>query len=239
MASKRLKYLTLPKLTDAMYFSGMDGFPTYGYIAGPTGIGKSWSTKALRETRFVIYQEAVLSPKEHRELMAAKSVRTKLYIHDDLGLVSRWNAREYFSTFIMCMEGSISHTMFKNNLKEDTSFSLIVLSTDIFFNEHRKEMEGMGMMDRMMPIALKLSRQSRREYQDRALSDEIISRDPPLRRPIVSFQRDMKKDPFPLGDYDINPRNLTNLRYLQRYLDNDTMDELIDVVHGDPYEYSV
>lgn len=238
MAKTKLNYLTLEMFVDACYYCAVDKTPVFGYIAGGTGTGKTWSTEALKNETFVKYMNKVYSPQEHRAEIAKNAPRTKLLINDDLGLCSRWNAKDYFSTFIMAMDGEISYTQYKNTMTSTTNFSVVLCSTSTYFDQNRAAMDGMGLLDRMMLFAVGLSEESREIYQRHAIMS-MNGRHPPIRQPIRHYTRDMVNNPFPLMDYNLNPRNINNLKHIQKYLDDESMAELIGVVNGPAYDYQV
>lgn len=234
----KLEYLKLTTFVDAIYFAGIDGKPIHGLIAGETGVGKTWCTKSISQQRYVQYLSANDSPSEHRKVIIDSSRRTKLLINDDLGLMTG-RIKEYFATFIMAMDGAISHSHFKTKVRSDTSFSLILCMTKDYIEQNRAMLEGMGVVDRMMPLCLGVSDDTRREYQEHQANDLTVTKDPKQRVPVRSLGRDLIKNPFPLLDYNISPRNIGNLKIIQKYLSDNEMEELINILHSQPYAYSI
>lgn len=233
----RLKYLTLPKLIDTAYWCGMDGTPVSVLIAAPPGAGKTWATESLINTEFVHYLAKPISPNEHRKTIARNSARTRLFINDDLGLCSRWNAKEYFSTFCMIADGDMRFTQYKHTVSAQMQCSMVLCCTISYFNDNFDDMNAVGLMDRVVTIAVKLSRETRKSYQQLVLTTDLHNRHPPERDPV--FTDIHPADENLLKVKNIDPRLLNNLRRMSQYLTDDEIAELVTLAHSEQLEFEI
>ncbi len=226
----KLQYLTLNKIVDTAYFCGIDGTPVSVLIAAPSGAGKSWSTSAVANTDFVQYIGKVYSPNEHRAIIGKNASRTRLLINDDLGLTARWNQVEYYSTFCMIHDGELMFKVFRQTQHVSTTCSMILCCTLDYFYSHRDDMSGMGLLDRVVPVILRLSNETRREYQEYEMKGNIMDSKPAPRNPSFLDVRKPKVDM--VLKKNIDPRLLRNLRRMSQYLTEEETEELIEVAHS-------
>ncbi len=173
----------------------------------------------------------VYSPNEHRKLIADRAARTRLIINDDLGLSARWNMKEYISTFIMVANGELEFTMHKQTQHESCTASLVLCCTSKHFDKVKDDMKEMGLWDRSIPVDVRLSKETRRAYQqsfiDGANCPGFDDRTPAQRKP--ELRKKGKKKTPQLLEKDVDPRLLRNLSYFSQYLTDDEYNELIDV----------
>jgi hypothetical protein len=231
----RLKYLNLNKIIDAAYYCGLDHTPVSVLVAAPPGAGKTWSARSIQDADFVQYINHVLSPNEHRATIAEKAQRTRLLINDDLGLAARWNQKEFYSTFIMVCDGEISYTQYKQKQHALLTCSVVLLCTSEYYTQNRNEMRGMGLLDRVVPIVVGLSQETRRSYQD-MIRLRRAPRIPAPRDPAKLDRGDFKDNM--IEKKDIDPRLLQNLAYMSQWLSEDEFGELIAISH-DQEKYEV
>jgi hypothetical protein len=238
----KLKYLTLRKIVDAAYWCGIEDTPVSVLLALPPGSGKTYCTASLKKIDFVHYIGKPMSPNEHRQEIARNAARTRLLINDDLSLCSRWNAKEYFSTFNMVADGEIKYTQYKSTVSAITHCSTVLCCTTSYFNDNYIGMESGGLLDRLIVIALGLSAETRALYQKAILSQPIGDSLPPQREPefLTASACDvaMEKDKL-LDIKNIDPRLLKNLRRISQYLTLDESKELITVAHAGDREYDI
>lgn len=226
----RLKYLSLNKLVDVAYLCGIDGTPISLMLAMPPGSGKTWSTRSIAGSDFVLYLNKVYSPNEHRSVIGRNAARTKLLINDDLGFSARWNKIEYFSTFCMVIDGEIMFTVYKQTQHAVTNFSVVLCCTLDYFYAARNDMVTLGLYDRVVPICLRLSADTRHKYQQMVNDGTVCSNTPAPREPEITDKQEVKKGI--LEEKDIDPRLLMNLKFMSQYLTDDEFIELINVAHS-------
>lgn len=235
----KLKFLTLRKIVDAAYWCGIEGTPVSVMITAPPGSGKTWSTASLQKIDFVQYIGKPISPNEHRYVIARYADRTRLLINDDLSLCSRWNAKEYFSTFNMISDGEIRFTQYKSTVCAQMKCSLVLCCTSAYFNDNYEAMEAGGLLDRLLLINVGLSQETRAYYQHAVLSCPIGQSRTPTREPefLTASACDvaLEKNNL-LGIKNIDPRLLSNLRHISQFLTLDETKELIAVAHADDRE---
>jgi hypothetical protein len=230
----KLKCLNLAKIIDVAYVAAIDGTPVSILIAAPTGAGKTWAGKAIENVDFVQYINHVYSPNEHRSVIVEKAARTRLLINDDLGKTARWNQKEYFSTFMSICDGELSYTQWKQHQHARMACSLVIICTTDYYVTNSRDMAGMGLLDRMVPIVVGLSQETRKTYQD-TIRLHLGGRNPPPRDPTLVEKGEFKDDV--IGKKDINPRLLQNLSYMSQYLTDEEFTELVAISHdGDKYE---
>jgi len=234
----KLRYLKLETLIDVAYQCGMDGRPVSLYIAAPPGSGKTWASKSLAGYQSVQYYDSAYSPNEYKKFVADKAPGTKLFIHDDLGLSSGWNMKEFVSAWMMMIKGKIDYKHFKTMINAKCTFSMICISTLDTFYEWKDIMQSQGLLDRMLVIQLHLSEETRKKYQ---LEAQILAetlkqaRDPIARKPELRE----KHDPAVLFELDINPRDLTNFLNMSTYLTEPEIKELIAVVQCESPDFEI
>lgn len=226
----RLHYLTLNKIIDTAYFCGLDNTPVSMIIAAPSGAGKTWSSSAISESDFVLYMTGVSSPNEHRKIIQGAASRTRLLINDDLGLTARWNQAEYYATFCMIADGKIQYTVWRTTHFATTKCSLILCCTRDYYRKNVDMMIEMGLLDRVVPIILGLSDETRKAYQRYEQKTSIQDSKPSQRDPIIPEIKTVKTEM--LSKKDIDPRLLHNLRRMSQYLTEDETEELIEVAHS-------
>lgn len=230
----KLNFLTLNKIIDVAYMCGIDGTPVSVLIAAPTGAGKTWAAKSIEDVDFVQYISHVYSPNEHRSVIVEKAPRTRLLVNDDLGKTARWNQKEYFSTFMSVSDGELSFTQWKQHQHAIMSCSLVLIATTDYYISNVRDMTGMGLLDRLVPVVVGLSQETRRSYQD-SIRLHRGTRNPLKRDPTLTEKGEFKDDL--IRKKDINPRLLQNLSYMSQYLNEDEFSELIAIAHdGDKYE---
>lgn len=226
----KLKYLTLHKLVDVAYLCGIDETPVSLLIALPPGSGKTWATRSIASCDFVLYLNKIYSPNEHRSVIGKNAARTRLLINDDMGFAARWNQKEFFSTFCMIIDGEIMYTVYKQTQHAVTNCSVILCCTLDYYYASRGDMAVIGLHDRVVPIALRLSNDTRRKYQ-KMINDGIIkTKMPEEREPSLIDKGDVKTDI--IKEKDIDPRLLLNLTFMSQYLTDDEFDELVEVAHS-------
>lgn len=227
----RLKYLSLTKLIDVAYLCGCDNTPISLLISTPPGGGKTWASKSIQNADFVQYLNHIFSPNEHRATIAGKAARTRLLINDDIGLAARWNQKEFYSTFIMIADGEISFTQWKQNQHAVLNCSLVLLCTLDYYTVNHGDMVAMGLYDRVVPIVVGISQETRRVYQDniRLRRSSRLSRNPPERLP-EPLEKGEFKDEM-IEKKDIEPRLLQNLAYMSQWLTDDEFSELVSIAH--------
>lgn len=226
----RLKHLTLEKLVDTAYFCGVGKTPVFLIIAAPPGSGKTWSTSSIAETDFVLYLNKPFSPAEHRKIIVKNAPRTRLFINDDLSLSSRWNAKEYFSTFCMIYDGEVVFTQWKSTIQAHTQCSMVLCCTTDYYHSNRDDMVALGLLDRLIPIVLGLSNETRKKYQHYIQDTSIYDSAPTQRDPVFKEQKIIKKGI--ISKKDIDPRLLLNIRRMSQYLTDEETEELIAVAHS-------
>lgn len=225
-----LESLTLEKIVDTAYFCGVNQTPVFIIIATPPGAGKTWSTSALTDTDFVQYINKPYSPNEHRKIITNHASRTRLLINDDLSLTSRWNQMEYYSTFCMIADGEILFTQWKSTTQARMNCSLVLCCTlDYYYANHDNMISG-GMLDRLVPIVLGLSNDTRKKYQKYIQNANVYDNKAPKRDPTFADIKIVKKEL--LSKKDINPRLLMNIKRMSQFLTEDETDELIAVAHS-------
>jgi hypothetical protein len=230
----RLKYLSLNKIIDVAYMCGIDDTPVSVFIAAPSGAGKTFSARSVMDTDFVQYISDVYSPNEHRHVIVDKAPRTRLFINDDLGKTARWNQKEYFSTFMAVADGELSYTQWHQHQFARTVCSMVLLATTDYYTINKRDMAAMGLLDRVVPVVVGLSQETRHEYQDR-IRQHLNTREPPRRDPHLYDKGEYKDDL--IERKDINPRLLQNLSYMSQYMTDEEFVELIAVAHEeDKYE---
>jgi len=226
----RLKHLTLNKLIDTAYFCGIDETPVSLIIAAPPGAGKTWSASALAETDFVQYLCKPFSPSEHRKIISQNAARTRLLINDDLSLTSRWNAKEYLATFCMIHDGEIMYTQWKTTYHAHMHCSMVLYCTTDYLHSNFDDMKAMGFTDRVIPIILGLSNETRKIYQKYEQESHLFDSKPALRNPEFLEIKSVKTEL--LAKKDIDPRAFRSLRRMSQYLTEEETEELIDVAHS-------
>jgi hypothetical protein len=238
----RLIHLTLIKIIDAAYLCGLDRTPVTIIISAPPGSGKTWATQSISESNLVQYIGGVHSPNEHRKIIGDRAARTRLIINDDLGLSARWNMKEYIATFIMVANGDLEFTMHKQSQHESCNASLILCCTAKHFDRVKDDMKEMGLWDRSIAIDVRLSKETRKNYQINFIEkaagiyDEYDDRLPPQRTPELRPKQRVKTPQ--LLEKDVDPRLLRNLSYMSQYLSDEEYIELIDVALN-PRKYEI
>jgi hypothetical protein len=226
----RLKYLTLEKLIDTAYFCGIGRTPVFLIIAAPPGAGKTWCTSSISETDFVLYMNKPYSPAEHRKIIAKHAPRMRLFINDDLSLSARWNAKEYFATFCMIYDGEVVFTQWKSTIQAHTRCSMVLCCTTEYYHANRDDMTALGLLDRLIPIVLELSSETRKKYQSYIQDTSVFDNTPVQRDPVFKDARTVKKGI--ISKKDIDPRLLLNIRRMSQFLTDDETEELIAVAHS-------
>jgi hypothetical protein len=230
----RLRYLSLNTLIDVAYVCGVDGTPVSLLIGAPAGAGKTWAAKSIESVDFVQYIAHVYSPNEHRSVILKNAERTRLLINDDLGKTARWNQKEYFSTFMAIADGEISFTQWHSHQHKPMYCSMVLISTLDYYTANRTDMAAMGLLDRVVPVIVGLSQETRRTYQE-TIRKHLRTRDPAPREPMLRERGEYKDDI--ITKKDINPRLLQNLSYMSQYLTDDEFSELVAIAHAeDKYE---
>jgi hypothetical protein len=229
----KIQTFQISDLIDVALQASRDKTPLYIWIVAGPGTGKSWACESIQHLPGVAFLNKVYSPKTHRELIGLNSPSTMLLINDDLGLCTRWNAKEYFSTFIMCIDGEIEYKQYKNTTSAKTNFSIILLSTEDYYNQNYDDVKGMGLYDRIIPVVVKLSHESRKERQ-KFIGTSINSRHPPQRNAKI-FENHGAQD---LSAWDLEPRLISNMNILSQYFSKEQMDEIVQVVKN-PGRYEV
>jgi hypothetical protein len=238
----RLLHLTLTTIIDVAYLCGLDRTPVTIIISAPPGAGKTWATQSIAESNLVQYIGGVHSPNEHRKIIGDRAARTRLIINDDLGLSARWNMKEYIATFIMIANGDLEFTMHKQSQHESCNASLILCCTAKHFDKVKDDMKEMGLWDRSIPIDVRLSKETRQNYQinfvekTAGIYDKYDDRMPPQRHPELRPKHQIKTPQ--LLEKDVDPRLLRNLSYMSQYLSDDEYNELIDVALN-PRKYEI
>jgi hypothetical protein len=228
----KLKHLTLNKIVDAAYYCGLDNTPISLIIAAPPGAGKTWSTRSISESDFVMYISGTYSPNEHRKIIKEAAARTRLIINDDLGLTSRWNQAEYYATFAMIADGRIQYTVWRTSHITPINCSMVLCCTFDYYKQNRDKMVEMGLIDRIVPVVLGLSFETRKQYQKYREQTNIRDSAPLPRNPAeppnpITVKTDL------ISKKDIDPRLFLNLQRLSQYLTEDETIELIEVSHGE------
>jgi hypothetical protein len=232
----RLQHLTLSRLIDAAYFCGIDSTPISMLIAMPPGSGKTWSTSSIKNANFVQYLNKVYSPNEHRMLIGQAAARTCLLINDDLGLLARWNQSEYYSTLCMVMDGELMFKQFRSLQHAIFKCSVVLCCTSEYYNQNHDNMQGMGLIDRLIPISMNLSKQTRAEYQKSSQSSSIFESETPARVPALQ-EPGLVQDGL-ISELNLDPRLLRNTRRISRYLTEDELIEMIEVANK-PGRYEI
>lgn len=215
---------------DTAYFCGIDKTPVSMIIAAPPGAGKTWSASALAETDFVQYLCKPFSPSEHRKIIGGNAARTRLLINDDLSLTSRWNAKEYFGTFCMIIDGEVQYTQWKTVHHFHMNCSTVLCCTSDYYNSNIDDMKAMGLLDRLIPVVLGLSNETRKAYQDYERKSHLFDSKPVPRNPEFLEVKSVKTEL--LSKKNIDPRLLRNLRRMSQYLTDEETEELIDIAHS-------
>ena len=230
----RLQYLSLTTLIDVAYLCGLDGTPVSLFLGAPAGSGKTWAAKSIENIDFVQYIAHVYSPNEHRAVILKNAERTRLLINDDLGKTARWNQKEYFSTFMAIADGEISYTQWHSHQHKPVYCSLVLIATLDYYVSNRTDMTAMGLLDRVVPVIVGLSQETRREYQE-SIRQHRRTRDPNPREPVIRPRGEYKDDL--ITKKDINPRLLQNLSYMSQYMTDEEFTELVAIAHAeDRYE---
>lgn len=228
----KLKHLTLDRIVDAAYYCGIDGTPVSLIIAAPPGAGKTWSTRSISGCDFVMYLSGTYSPNEHRKIVKEAAARTRLIINDDLGLTSRWNQSEYYATFAMISDGRVQYTVWRTSHITPINCSLILCCTYDYYRMNRDKMLEMGLLDRVVPLVMGLSFETRKQYQKYREHTSIRSNGPTEREPAEPpTPRTVKTDL--ISRKDIDPRMFLNLQRLSQYLTEEETVELIEIAHSE------
>ena len=234
----KLQHLTLSKVVDAAYFCGVDATPISVLIAMPPGSGKTWSASAIRNAPFVQYLNKVYSPNEHRNIIGTECDRTCLLINDDLGLLARWNQSEYFSTLCMVIDGELVFKQFRSMQHAVFRCSVLLCCTSEYYNQHRDTMAGMGLLDRLIPIVMNVSKETRLHYQQCSQASDIRCSDAPKRTPDYSFDAPRVVQDKIIAECNLDPRLMRNIRRISQYLTEDELYELIEVANK-PGRYEI
>lgn len=232
----RLKYLTLNKIVDATYCCGIVKTPVAVMIAAPPGTGKTWSTRGIADNvnvPFVDYITGAMSATQHRKTVMAHADKIRLLIHDDIGLCSRFDQEQIFATYMMVIAGTIEFKQWKTIDYAKMQTSVIICCTLAYWADHEEIMRGKGLLDRLLPIALDLSNETRRDYQK---SINIFDDDPPKRTPEIIDQGRPQTDL--LIDNDVSPRWMRSLSKISQFMSADELLELIAVLNR-PMKYEV
>lgn len=234
----KLKYLKLYSLVDAAYQCGMSNQPIAIYIAGDSGIGKTWASRSISEYPNVVYYSAAYSPNEYRKHIADRAQGCKLFIHDDLGLSGSYNIREFIPAWNMMIDGKLDYRHYKTSVSKNCNFSVVLISTLGSFYNWRDIMRELGLLDRVLLIKLSLSDETRQNYSLDAQCDAergLCSGSPEQRNPALR----QRHEPLNLLDMNISPRYIKNLLRLSMYLSSQEMEEVIKIVKDDSVEYEV
>jgi hypothetical protein len=226
----KLKYLTLNKIVDAAYLCGIDETPVSILMALPPGSGKTWSTKSIQDCDFVMYLSKIYSPNEHRAVIGKNAARTRLLINDDLGFSARWNQKEFFSTFCMIVDGEIMYTVYRQTQHAATNCSLLLVCTLDYYYASRGDMVEIGLFDRVIPLTLRLSPETRRMYQKSIIADEDGEKVVKPRIPELIDKGPVQREL--IERMDIDPRLLRNMKFISQYLTEEEFKEMIDVAHS-------
>jgi hypothetical protein len=234
--SMKLRYLNLTNLIDAAYLCGIDGTPVSLLIAMPPGSGKTWSTSSIKNADFVQYLNKVYSPNEHRLIIGQSAARTCLLINDDLGLLARWNQSEYYSTLCMVIDGELVFKQFRTLQHAVFKCSVVLCCTSEYYNQNVDNMQGMGLLDRLIPVSLNLSAQTREKYQEYSQLSSIFDNSAPARVPVIRNAAPVQDDL--IREKNLDPRLMRNIRRISQYLSEDELIELINVANK-PGRYSL
>ena len=226
----KVKCLTLNRLIDAAYLCGLDSTPINMMIAMPPGSGKTWSTSSIKNANFVQYLNKVYSPNEHRLIIGQSAARTCLLINDDLGLLARWNQSEYFSTLCMVMDGELLFKQFRSLQHAVFKCSVVLCCTSEYYNQNHDNMAGMGLIDRLIPVSMNISKDTRSKYQDFSQTSSIYDFDAPKRTPVIQ-EPGIVQDAI-IKEMNLDPRLLRNIRRISRYLTEDELFELIEIANN-------
>jgi len=232
----KLKHLTLNKIVDAVYCCGIARTPVAIILAAPPGTGKTWSTQGIAnqtDVPFIQYFTGAMSPTSHRQIILSLADQTRLIVHDDIGLCSRFDQDQLFSTYMMIISGEIEFQQYKTLEYAKINTSVIICCTMAYYADHSKIMQGKGLLDRLLPVVVNLSNETRSEYQR---SINIFDDSPPKREPQIADQTAPKTDI--LIDNDVSPRWMRSLSKLSQILSDDELLELIAVLNR-PMKYEV
>ena len=232
----KLKHLTLNKIVDAAYCCGIAGTPSSILIAAPPGTGKTWSTRGISDCHdvpFVQYITGAMSPTTHRESIMQQSESTRLIVHDDIGLCSRFDQDQIFATYMMAISGEISFRQYKRDDHAYIKASVVICCTLGYYSDHSKNLQQIGLLDRVLPVVVGLSKETRAKYQN---SINIFDDEPPKRTPEVIDQRTPQMEI--LIENDISPRWMRNISKISQFLSEDELIELISVINR-PLKYEV
>ena len=232
----KLQHLTLNKLVDATYCCGIARTPIAVLLAAPPGTGKTWSTRGISNQSaipFIQYISGTMTPTSHREEILSLADQTKLIIHDDIGLCSRFDQDQIFATYMMIISGEIEYRQYKKLDYQKIQTSILICSTLSYYAEHERTMKNNGLFDRLLPIAVSLSNTTRSDYQK---SINIFDDRPPKREPQVTEQRAPQTDL--LIDNDVSPRWMRSLSKISQFLSEDELLELLGILTR-PMKYEV
>lgn len=235
----KLKYLKLSSLIDAAYQCGMNNTPVSLYIAGDSGIGKTWAARSVCEYPNVLYYSAAYSPNEYKKFVADKAQGTKMFIHDDLGLSGSYNIRDFIPAWNMMIDGKIDYRHYKTSIARKTNFSIVLISTLGSYYNWYDTMYELGLIDRVLGIKLSLSDETRMNYMINAQNDSETGKDnnvPEQRKPHLREKHEPLRDLFTMN---ISPRYVKNLLRMSMYLNGSEMLELIKIIKESTVEYEV
>lgn len=224
MTKEKLKFLTLEKLVDAVYFCGIDQTPVFLYIVGPE-IGKTWSTQSIaqvvKSARGINYWSSVPAPKDLMAKVGEVSGAVDLYIFDNIERYNSHSLKMYLNIFEMIMENTIIYKRGTALYDGLVTASLILCSRHTLFSDSLK--------NRMLIINIHgLCEETREKHCKTAF--ESVQNHPLPRVPVKSFIRDVQSNPFDLSEYNLEPRQINNLKIIQKYLNDEDMTELIAVI---------
>jgi hypothetical protein len=232
----KLKHLTLNKIVDACYACGIARTPVAVILAAPSGTGKTWATEAITDQSdipFVQYITGAMSATSHRKKILALADYTRLIIHDDIGMCSRFEQEQIFSTYMMITSGKIEFEQYKTMDYKKIDSSVLICCTVGYWADHLRVIEAKGLLDRMLPVVIGLSEETRKSYQ-RDL--DIFNTDAPKRLPEIADQHSPLTEIF--QKQDVSPRWMRNISKISQFLTEEEVLELIAVLER-PMRYEV
>lgn len=238
MAYIKLKYLNMQVLVDVAFLCGRDRTPVFIYIAADPGSGKTWATKSLEQVEGVTYFSSSTTPNEYRTSIQQICKRTRLFEHDDIGRCPKPYIPDYISTFCDMCEGHVSFRQYKKSINCSFNFSVVLTSTIDFYFQWKDIMKGCGLLDRMLTFILELDDSTRKKYQEKKQDDATMGcvSNEPEKRIVIDRAR---HGTLNVEQYDIDPRNMTNILRMSQYMTKEELAELVNVVHSDMPKYSI
>lgn len=232
----KLKHLTLNKIVDAAYCCGIANTPVAVLLAAPPGTGKSWSTQSISDNSdvpFVHYITGAMSATSHRKIVMTRAEQTRLIIHDDIGLCSRFEQEQVFSTYMMIIGNEIDFKQYKTIDFARFNTSVMICCTLAYWSGHAQEIQEKGLLDRLLPVVVGLSKETRTAYQQ-AIN---IFDDKPAKRIPDTTEQHAPQISF-LVEQNVSPRWMRSLAKISQFLSADELMELIRVLDN-PMRYEV